>query len=246
MTSGSPSQGEPRQQALVDALLALTSSSDVPFNLHAHAALVLRHAACLVPGSALSMEMPDASGTLETVAASSAAAASFAAHTAHASGPSTAAYTSGDAVSVTDLSAPASAWPQQRSPATDAGFHALYAAPMRQGRFTCGVLVFYRNDATPFTPTDCTYAQALADTAAIALSHHQIAAQQATLVGQLQRAFDTRLVIERAKGFLAGHLDIEPDDAFTVLRNYARSHRARLHELAHEVMCTRTWPPKDT
>ncbi|MBZ4020306.1 hypothetical protein CCS38_32175 [Streptomyces purpurogeneiscleroticus] len=245
MMSGSPAPGEPRQQALVDALLALTTTSDTPFDLDSHAALVLRHAACLVPRSALSMEMPDADGDLETVAASSAAAASFAAHAAHASGPSTAAYTSGDAVSVTDLSAAASAWPQQRSPATDAGFHALYAAPMRKGRTIRGVLVFYRSDASPFTATDRTYAQALADTAAIALSTHQTVAHQKILVDQLQRAFDTRLIIEQAKGFLAGHLDTNSDTAFTILRSYARSHRVRIHDLAREIMRTRTWPPKE-
>ncbi|MFI9024572.1 ANTAR domain-containing protein [Streptomyces sp. NPDC053560] len=246
MTSGSPAPGEPRQQALVAALLALTSYSDVPFDLDSHAALVLRHAVSVVPGSALSIEMPDADGALETVAASSAAAASFAAHPAHASGPSTAAYTSGDAVSVTDLSAAASAWPQQRSPATDAGFHALYAAPMRQGLTIRGVLVFYRSDASPFTATDCTYAQALADTAAIALIAHQTVADQKILVDQLQHAFTTRLIIEQAKGFLAGHLDIDCDAAFTILRDHARSHSARLHDIAREVMRTHTWPPKDT
>ncbi|WP_051830882.1 GAF and ANTAR domain-containing protein [Streptomyces violens] len=245
MTSGSPAPGEPRQQALVDALLALTSSSDVPFDLELHAALVLQHAAFLVPGSALSMEMPDADGALETVAASSAAAAFFAAHAAHASGPSTAAYTSGDAVSVADLSAAASAWPQQRSPATDAGFHALYAAPMRQGLTIRGVLVFYRSDASPFTATDCTYAQALADTAAIALTTHQTLTHQKILVDQLQGAFHTRLIIEQAKGFLAGHLDTDSNTAFTILRNHARSHRVRLHHVAREVMRTRTWPPKE-
>ena len=44
------------------------------------------------------------------------------------------------------------------------------------------------------------------------------------------------MIIEQAKGVLAGQIDLDPDDAFTVLRSHARSHGLRLTELARGVV----------
>lgn len=58
-------------------------------------------------------------------------------------------------------------------------------------------------------------------------------------VDQLQRALDSRVVIEQAKGMLAGRWSCSPDEAFAVLRPYARSHNRRLYELAADVVAGR-------
>jgi len=60
----------------------------------------------------------------------------------------------------------------------------------------------------------------------------------------LQRALDTRVVIEQAKGVLAERLDMDIHEAFQVLRLSARSNRIRLHELAGRVVETRDTPPE--
>ncbi len=53
---------------------------------------------------------------------------------------------------------------------------------------------------------------------------------------QLQTALDTRLVIERAKGFLAGRDRIDPEEAFVRLRGYARRHHLSLHGVCDRVL----------
>jgi hypothetical protein len=52
----------------------------------------------------------------------------------------------------------------------------------------------------------------------------------------LQRALDSRLVIEQAKGILAERFELGVEEAFEVLRRASRSHRMRLRELAATVV----------
>lgn len=60
---------------------------------------------------------------------------------------------------------------------------------------------------------------------------------------QLQQALDSRVVIEQAKGILAGRLDVGPSEAFELLRSAARSSQRRLGDLAGELVATRELPP---
>lgn len=58
----------------------------------------------------------------------------------------------------------------------------------------------------------------------------------------LRRALDTRIVIEQAKGVLAERLRVSPEDAFELLRAGARDGRARVHDLARDVVESRDTP----
>jgi AmiR/NasT family two-component response regulator len=60
----------------------------------------------------------------------------------------------------------------------------------------------------------------------------------------LQRALDTRVVIEQAKGVLAERFGLDVHEAFQVLRTSARSNRMRLHDLAARVVESRQTPPE--
>jgi AmiR/NasT family two-component response regulator len=53
---------------------------------------------------------------------------------------------------------------------------------------------------------------------------------------QLERALESRVVIEQAKGVLAERLGVSIDKAFEILRYAARSARIGLHELAQQVV----------
>lgn len=53
-----------------------------------------------------------------------------------------------------------------------------------------------------------------------------------TLNEQLQAALNSRVVIEQAKGKLAERLGLDVSQAFSLLRNYARSRNQRLSDLA--------------
>jgi AmiR/NasT family two-component response regulator len=58
----------------------------------------------------------------------------------------------------------------------------------------------------------------------------------------LQRALDSRVVIEQAKGVLAERFALDVDDAFALLRRAARSHGLRIRVLAEEVVSSRETP----
>ena len=63
------------------------------------------------------------------------------------------------------------------------------------------------------------------------------AAQEAaeTRAEQLQAALVSRLIIERAKGYLIARQAISADTAFDLLRRYARAHNRRIRDVAHDV-----------
>src|ERR671931_2852024 len=60
----------------------------------------------------------------------------------------------------------------------------------------------------------------------------------------LQRALDTRIVIEQAKGILAERFDVDVHEAFRLLRTSARSNRMPLRDLATRVVESRRTPPE--
>ena len=57
-----------------------------------------------------------------------------------------------------------------------------------------------------------------------------------TRAQQLERALDSRLVIEQAKGFLMGRADVTADEAYQLLRRHARSHHLTLHDVCRRVL----------
>ena len=57
-----------------------------------------------------------------------------------------------------------------------------------------------------------------------------------TRAQQLQEALDSRVIIEQAKGALSVRLGVEPDAAFDVIRQEARSTRRNLHTVAMEML----------
>ena len=63
-------------------------------------------------------------------------------------------------------------------------------------------------------------------------------------VDQLERALVSRVVIEQAKGVLAGRHDIDLTAAFEALRSAARSNHLRIHDLARRTVEEPETPPE--
>jgi hypothetical protein len=59
---------------------------------------------------------------------------------------------------------------------------------------------------------------------------------------QLQRALESRVAIEQAKGVLCERLALPPEAAFSLLRGAARSAQMPIHELARDVVSSRSNP----
>jgi hypothetical protein len=73
---------------------------------------------------------------------------------------------------------------------------------------------------------------ALADVATISLLHERGMRRRDALNEQLQTALNSRVLIEQAKGKLAERLSLDMDQAFSLLRDHARSRNHRLSDLA--------------
>ena len=106
---------------------------------------------------------------------------------------------------------------------------------MRLRDSTIGALNLLRTDGGELSDADLAAAQALADVATIGLIHQRAAEDARLLTEQLQRALDSRIVIEQAKGVLAQHGGLSMSAAFDALRGYARAHQARLSDVAAAV-----------
>jgi transcriptional regulator with GAF, ATPase, and Fis domain len=151
-------------------------------------------------------------------------------------GPCIQCYESGEHVSVPDLAVGTERWPQFARSALDQGFQSVYAVPLRLRGDTIGTLNLFGTRVGVLNDRDVRAGQALADVATIGILHERSLRAGDVLRGQLQRALESRVVIEQAKGVLAHSRDIAPDDAFGLLRRYARSERLSLDLVAREVV----------
>ncbi|WP_329124626.1 GAF and ANTAR domain-containing protein [Streptomyces sp. NBC_01465] len=133
-------------------------------------------------------------------------------------------------------------WPQYTPRARALGCARVVALPLRLLEETVGALVLFRNSRNPLDPGALALGQSLADAATIALLRERELTASKVLSAQLEQALSSRIVIEQAKGVLATRLTLSVDQAFDVLRGYARSHRTKLAEVALDVVEGRLRP----
>ena len=150
-------------------------------------------------------------------------------------GPCVEAYLTGTPVSVEDTGSD-DRWPAFGAAALTQGFRSVHAVPMRLRDRTLGAGALFRSAPGALPEPDRRVAQALADVATIGLLHERTLRHTEVVNDQLQGALHSRILIEQAKGVLAeqGHLDM--NQAFDVLRSYARNARRSLREVAAEVV----------
>ncbi|MDT4914914.1 MAG: hypothetical protein QOC66_4042 [Pseudonocardiales bacterium] len=139
-------------------------------------------------------------------------------------------------VELTRLGEAEDRWPRFVQAASDAGFDAVQALPMRLRDQTIGALnLFYRADQKS-DASDSHLAQALADVATIGILQQRSIHRSEELAEQLQTALDTRTIIEQAKGVLAERGGLTMVAAFEVLRRYCRSQRLHLADTARGIV----------
>ncbi|GAA3369789.1 GAF and ANTAR domain-containing protein [Streptomyces antimycoticus] len=147
-------------------------------------------------------------------------------------GPCLECFRTGTPVIVPDLSTVTARWPRLAVAAQRSGFAAVQALPMRLRDEVVGALNLFRTTPGPFDPAAAPIAQALADVATISLLQQRTVHRSTVLNEQLQRALNSRVLIEQAKGKLAERQGIDMEQAFTALRGYARAHNRRLADVA--------------
>ncbi|MCU1399076.1 MAG: hypothetical protein JWN62_2185 [Acidimicrobiales bacterium] len=150
-------------------------------------------------------------------------------------GPCFDSYTSGAVVAHASLDQ-ASPWPEFARESVAAGYPSVCAVPLRLRARILGCLNLFMSDPVPLNDQDVALAQALADVASVTIVQDQAAREGAIREGNLQHALDSRIVVEQAKGMIAEHGKLSMDQAFVLLRAFARNGNHRLSDLAEAVV----------
>jgi GAF domain-containing protein len=160
-------------------------------------------------------------------------------------GPCLDCFRTGRPVTAAGLAGPDQRWPRFARAAARAGFGTVEALPMRLRDQVIGALNLFRAEPGPFEAADLRIAQALADVATIGLLHQRSVRRREAVAEQLQAALNSRVVIEQAKGKLAGRLGADMGRAFQMLRDYARNTNQHLTDVARDFVTggTADFPP---
>jgi GAF domain-containing protein len=151
-------------------------------------------------------------------------------------GPCIECFTTGRPVDVDDIGIAATAWPDYYRAARLQHVRAVHALPLRLRAHTIGAMSLFSEQTGAFSDQDAALAQALADAATIAILQVRTRDTQRRTEEQLRIALESRVLIEQAKGIIAGGRKIAVDDAFELLRAYARTTHTKLHEVAQLVV----------
>jgi GAF domain-containing protein len=234
-----------RESEVIDTFLVLTDTLVQDFDALDMLTMLTERAVALLDVSAAGVILTDGQGGLSVAAASSEASRLLEVFAVGIdAGPCVDCVRGGLPVISEDLTtADAYAtWPRYAPGAAEAGFRATHALPMRLRDDVIGVLTLLHTEVHSLTEADARLGQALADAATIGLLHERAARHAETVQEQLQGALNSRVIIEQAKGVIAAHRGVGPEEAFAVLRRHARRHGIRLTELARSVVDRATDP----
>lgn len=150
-------------------------------------------------------------------------------------GPCLDCFTTGRAVTVSDLADERDRWPQFVPAAADAGFSSVHAVPMRAAGTVLGALGLFGTATGELNDADRLVAQTLAHVACVAILQDHTPTPVSVLP-QLHSAMTSRIVVEQAKGYLREYLDVSVEDAFALLRRYARANAQHLTDVARALI----------
>ena len=150
-------------------------------------------------------------------------------------GPSVDCFETGTAVAVDDIEKSGSRWPAFRAVALEQGFSSMYATPLRLRGKVVGTINLLSTSVVQLSPRDAAVVQALADVATISILQERLVRESGIVAEQLQRALDSRVLTEQAKGVISELGSMDMDEAFQTLRSYARRNNLGLSQVAEGV-----------
>ena len=150
-------------------------------------------------------------------------------------GPCVDAAVSGTTIAIEDT-ADSAAYPDFARVARRHGITHTLSTGLPVQRRTIGALNIYGTDEAAFDDTTRELATAFASYAAVALANADLYASTANLATNLQRALDSRAVIDQAKGILMRDHRISPDAAFDLLVQLSNAGNRKLREIAQDIV----------
>jgi GAF domain-containing protein len=153
-------------------------------------------------------------------------------------GPCVDCYATGRPVSVADIQGAIARWPRFVPAAVEAGFASVHAVPMRAAGIVLGALGLFGTRPGMLNEADLLIGQTLTHIACVAILQEHTPTP-ATVMPQLRSALTSRVIVEQAKGFLREMLDVSVEEAFNLLRTYARAQGEHLTEVSRRLMSDR-------
>jgi GAF domain-containing protein len=148
-------------------------------------------------------------------------------------GPCRDAYDTGEVVRVTDVRQEFTRWPDFSDTAIRVGVAGI---PMRLADEIIGALNIDAAEPREWSDEDIAVAVVLADVATSYVINASKLRQQEQLSEQLQRALESRVVIEQAKGITAHQNSVSIDQAYQRMRGHARSNNTSLRVVAEAIV----------
>jgi transcriptional regulator with GAF, ATPase, and Fis domain len=199
--------------------------------------MVTSRASELVGSTAAGLLLADEHGRLQYIAASNEQSHLLELFQVQArEGPCQDCYRMGTPVSTSDLRESGGRWPLFAPRALAAGFRSVHAFPLRLRKEVLGALNLFGTNTGAIAEDDIGIVQALADVATIGLLQERAVRAREVLTEQLQGALNSRILIEQAKGALAQRRGVSVDEAFHLLRSYARRNNLRLGDVASSLI----------
>lgn len=225
-----------REARLVDTFVTLTDSLVADFDVVEVLQTLVDRAVELFDAAAGAIHLANAHHELEVVASTSERSSFFGLLQLNAGeGPCITAVTTGELATSEDLAELQRRWPRFAEASEQRGYAGVHAIPMRLRDTVVGSLNLFRESEGALNGADARAAQALADVATISLLQQRTIENATLEASQLQRALDSRVLIEQAKGYVSRALDVDMDTAFRLIRQYARANQERLSDVARAV-----------
>jgi GAF domain-containing protein len=126
-------------------------------------------------------------------------------------------------------------WPEFGPAMIDAGFLSVHSAPLRWNESTLGAMALFRRDPTPFDKDEDELANAFAELVA-RLVVGADAGEDVDTDQLTERALNSRIVVEQAKGALMETDAVSSGEAYQILMRRAAEANSTLTAAAREVL----------
>lgn len=151
------------------------------------------------------------------------------------SGPCLAAARDGQLISLPDAPG-AEGWPEYAAAARAEGVGSSLSVPITLPEPVTAGLNLYSHQQQGFVEQDVALARTLAAYAAVALANLHLYESQKRVAEHLEKALESRGVIDQAKGILMAQRRCSADDAFQVLVELSQRSNRKLRDVAQELV----------
>ena len=156
-------------------------------------------------------------------------------------GPCLHAASSGELTEVPDTRSE-TRWPDYMRKAADLGALSSMSVPLPISEGMAGALNIYSRGPNAFDEASRSAAMKFVPYAAVAASNMQDYQDARNMADHLQRALDSRAVIDQAKGILMERYKLTADQAFQLLARISMTSNLKLRSIAEELVLTGVLP----